>query len=402
MDKLSDKEISKKMANTTNNLSTCSTSFKKINKKGKKKKEGATQSKGQMNNMTKKKKKKKGKVDIYEDYKFTGKKEICKYYFKRGRCVHNGNCTYSHDVEPIYKVSKLCKFLVQGKCNNPNCIFSHDYNLFFCRNNLIFNSCKNPLCKFKHIKIEESSENTAEYNLQVNKALSNDDKIRFLYNNKPYLTELLIHKYYAENICEHTKIDNIAKNDSFPWYINGVIDLINLDIKYNNADYFFKIVDTHIRRLNTKITHAYNRNACVSEVTPVLNEESANSNYMNEQNATRAMEICNKGSVGDIQKLGNNNNMEDTGGRRYAGRGGEIGSEMIKQMSSDQGNKEGDEKSGENGGEKGINGDEKSGENGDKKGINGDEENFSGLKFYSSEEEEDYSKYLNKYFEIDT
>ncbi|SBS86422.1 zinc finger protein, putative [Plasmodium ovale] len=394
MDKLSDKEISQKIANMTNNLSTCSTSFKSIDKKGKKKKEGATQSKGQVNNITKKKKKK-GKVDIYEDYKFTGKKEICKYYFKRGRCVHNGNCTYSHDVVPIYKVSKLCKFLVQGKCNNPNCIFSHDYNLFFCRNNLIFNSCKNPFCKFKHIKIEESSENTTEYNLQVNKALSNDDKIRFLYNNKPYLTELLIHKYYPENICEHTKIDNIAKNDSFPWYINGVIDLVNLDIKYNNADYFFKIVDTHIKRLNRKIMHLCDRNACVSEVTPVLNEESANSNYMNEQNATRAMETCNKPSVGDFQKLGNNNNIEGTGERRYAGRGGEIVSEMSKQMSTDQGDKEDDEKRTEKSGEK-------SGENGGEKGINGDEENFSGFKFYSSEEEEDYSKYLNKYFEIDT
>ncbi|KJP86365.1 hypothetical protein AK88_03998 [Plasmodium fragile] len=319
-------------------------SVKKDKKKKKKKRKGvATQEKKQNTGAINKKGKK--KTGLLDDYKIQPKKEICKFFFKKGKCIHNENCTYSHDVTPIYKISKLCKFLVKGTCQKENCIFSHDYKLFFCRNNVIYNSCYNPQCKFKHIKIDSSINNADQYNIEVDNLLSKDDKIRFLYNNKYYLMELLINKYHKFDNFKEQHIDDLTKKESYPWFINGIIDLIKLDYKFSKIDGFLGLVDKYKNKV------------------PTANGSASSSNE-NAQNHDHKGVPGESSIIDDYTKVA----------REYV---------------------EGSNEDGENG--------THSNSNKNDNNVNGNsgEENFSDYKFYASDEEEDYTKYLNKYFEID-
>ncbi|GAB67942.1 zinc finger protein [Plasmodium cynomolgi strain B] len=347
MERIEDQAVLEKIANITGAVIKNASSVKKDKKgKRKKRKSAPTQEKKQNSGANNKKAKK--VTGMFDDYKIQ-KREICKFFFKKGKCMHNEKCTYSHDVTPIYKISKLCKFLVKGTCKKENCIFSHDYKLFFCRNNVIYNSCCNPQCKFKHIKIDSSINNADQYNIEVDNILSKDDKIRFLYNNKNYLMELLINKYHKFDKFEEKNINNLTKKETYPWFINGIIDLIKLDYKFSKADAFLKLVDNYKDKfLNTK------------GLVPSSIENSQHQD--------------NKGLYGDSSISADYTKMAE---------------EYVDGSNAD--------------GEKGthLNSNNPSATNDNNVDGNSGEGNFSDYKFYSSDEEEDYTKYLNKYFEID-
>ncbi|CAI7722241.1 zinc finger CCCH domain-containing protein, putative [Plasmodium vivax] len=349
MERIEDQAVLEKIANLTGDVIKNATPVKKKDKKRKKKKRKSAPTQEKQQNNGANNKKAKQMTDLLDDYKVQQKREICKYFFKRGKCIHNEKCTYSHDVTPIYKISKLCKFLVKGTCEKENCIFSHDYKLFFCRNNVIYNSCYNPLCKFKHIKIDSSVNNSDQHNIEVDNILSKDDKIRFLYNNKNYLMELLINKYHKFDNFEEKNIDDLTKKETYPWFINGIIDLIKLDYKFSRADAFLKLVDKY-----------KNNTLQAKEAVP---------------------------SSSEYTKLNDNK-----------------GTSEDSSISADYTKMAGEYVEGSNpDGEKGahLNSNNPSTANDYNVDGNGGEENFSDYKFYSSEEEEDYTKYLNKYFEID-
>ncbi|KMZ78712.1 hypothetical protein PVIIG_00107 [Plasmodium vivax India VII] len=349
MERIEDQAVLEKIANLTGDVIKNATPVKKKDKKRKKKKRKSAPTQEKQQNNGANNKKAKQMTDLLDDYKVQQKREICKYFFKRGKCIHNEKCTYSHDVTPIYKISKLCKFLVKGTCEKENCIFSHDYKLFFCRNNVIYNSCYNPLCKFKHIKIDSSVNNSDQHNIEVDNILSKDDKIRFLYNNKNYLMELLINKYHKFDNFEEKNIDDLTKKETYPWFINGIIDLIKLDYKFSRADAFLKLVDKY-----------KNNTLQAKEAVPSSSEYTK----LND----------NKGTSEDSSISADYTKMA----REYV---------------------EGSNPDGEKGAH--LNSNNPSTANDYNVDGNGGEENFSDYKFYSSEEEEDYTKYLNKYFEID-
>ncbi|CAG9473652.1 zinc finger protein, putative [Plasmodium vivax] len=349
MERIEDQAVLEKIANLTGDVIKNATPVKKKDKKRKKKKRKSAPTQEKQQNNGANNKKAKQMTDLLDDYKVQQKREICKYFFKRGKCIHNEKCTYSHDVTPIYKISKLCKFLVKGTCEKENCIFSHDYKLFFCRNNVIYNSCYNPLCKFKHIKIDSSVNNADQHNIEVDNILSKDDKIRFLYNNKNYLMELLINKYHKFDNFEEKNIDDLTKKETYPWFINGIIDLIKLDYKFSRADAFLKLVDKY-----------KNNTLQAKEAVPSSSEYTK----LND----------NKGTSEDSSISADYTKMA----REYV---------------------EGSNPDGEKGAH--LNSNNPSTANDNNVDGNGGEENFSDYKFYSSEEEEDYTKYLNKYFEID-
>lgn len=349
MERIEDQAVLEKIANLTGDVIKNATPVKKKDKKRKKKKRKSAPTQEKQQNNGANNKKAKQMTDLLDDYKVQQKREICKYFFKRGKCIHNEKCTYSHDVTPIYKISKLCKFLVKGTCEKENCIFSHDYKLFFCRNNVIYNSCYNPLCKFKHIKIDSSVNNADQHNIEVDNILSKDDKIRFLYNNKNYLMELLINKYHKFDNFEEKNIDDLTKKETYPWFINGIIDLIKLDYKFSRADAFLKLVDKY-----------KNNTLQAKEAVPSSSEYTK----LND----------NKGTSEDSSISADYTKMA----REYV---------------------EGSNPDGEKGAH--LNSNNPSTANDNNVDGNGGEEIFSDYKFYSSEEEEDYTKYLNKYFEID-
>ncbi|KEG04712.1 zinc finger protein, putative [Plasmodium vinckei vinckei] len=351
MDKINDDEILNKISNMTNNLSNVSssaTSNIKKQKKVKKQKTGKNMKNSNKtnNNNGKKNINKAAVIGSYEEHK---KKDICKFFFKKGKCIHNEKCNYSHDVTPIYKISKLCKFLIKGNCHKDNCMFSHDYNFFFCRNNLINNSCTNPSCKFKHAKIDASITNTDKYNSEVDNLLSSDDKIRFLYNNKNYLTELLINKYLPPDKSGDVNIEKIHRKDIYPWFINGIIDLIQVDFKHGNTKYFYDI-------LNNYKNKDHNLNAFLTEnnANDIINNMGENSISQKENDHS------------DIKK--NENTNEDTNDAHA------VDSKTIENKKESVENNEQNEEE--------------------------DNDNFNDDKFYLSEEE-DYTQYLNKYFDMD-
>ncbi|ANQ09969.1 Zinc finger protein [Plasmodium coatneyi] len=348
MEKIEDQAVLEKIANITGDVIKNAPPVKNDKKKKKKKRKNApTQEQKQTNGANNKKAKK--RTDLFSDFKIQQKKEICKFFFRKGKCIHGEKCTYSHDVTPIYKISKLCKFLVKGTCQKENCIFSHDYKLFFCRNNVIYNSCLNPLCKFKHIKIDSSINNADQYNIEVDNILSKDDKIRFLYNNKYYLMELLINKYHKFDNFEQKDIDDLAKKENYPWFINGIIDLIKLDYKLSKAEAFLKLVYNYKQKV-------LNGKASVP---------SSTENVKHNDNK----DICKDSSISaDYTK---------------------VAEEYVEGSNAD--------------GEKGTHENSNNTPTANDNNVNGNtgEENFSDYKFYSSDEEEDYSKYLNKYFDMD-
>ncbi|SPJ13004.1 zinc finger protein, putative [Plasmodium sp. DRC-Itaito] len=335
MEKINDKAILEKISDITGNTTkNALLSFKKKKKKKKKKLISLDKTKNIKNKKINK------TENTFDNFKYEPKKETCKFFFKKGKCIHNDKCTYSHDVIPIYKISKLCKFLVKGTCHKQNCIFSHDYQLFYCRNNVIYNSCHNPACKFKHVKIDNSINNADEYNKEVDNVLTKDDKIRFLYNNKNYIMELLIHKYHTfDNTNHKINIDNLIKKNNYPWFINGIIDIIKLDFKYNKADSFFKLINIAKNNQNNNLK-SYMDN---SGNQNVQNNDLTNNTNINNQDIKSSQP-----SIKDEQFKNNNDNQ-----------------------------------------------------NVDNKLDNNVEENFDDYNFYSSEEE-DYTQYLNKYFDIDT
>ncbi|SOV19694.1 zinc finger protein, putative [Plasmodium gaboni] len=338
MEKINDKKILEKISDITGNTTkNALVGFKKKKKKKKKKNVDISP------DITKKIKNKKiNKTEnTFDNFKYEPKKETCKFFFKKGKCIHNDKCTYSHDVIPIYKISKLCKFLVKGTCHKQNCIFSHDYELFYCRNNVIYNSCHNPACKFKHVKIDNSINNADEYNKEVDNVLTKDDKIRFLYNNKNYLMELLIHKYHTFDNTDHKiNIDNLIKKNNYPWFINGIIDIIKLDFKYNKADSFFKLINIAKNNQNNNLK---------SYMDNPNNQNVHNNNDLTNNASTNNQDIKSSQQTIKDEDLKNNNDTQ----------------------------------------------------NGDNKLDNNVEENFDDYNFYSSEEE-DYTQYLNKYFDMDT
>lgn len=258
--------------------------------------------------------------EMVKQWELPKQREICKFFFLKGKCLHEDNCLFSHDVTPIYKISKLCKFLIHGNCKNENCIFSHDYNLFYCRNNIIFHHCNNPSCKFKHVPFEDCS-TELEKNAKIDQYLSKDDKIRFLYNNKYYLISLYINKYYKseesspESKEEEINIESLEKKSEYPWYIKEVIDLLKIDIKNNKAYKFQEILYSSKNKIKNLI------------------------NYMDED---------------QVKML-------------------QATEDIYKKNEKDQ-DKEEEHKIKDN--------------------------NFNDVKFYSSDEDEDYTKYLNKYFEV--
>ncbi|CDU19943.1 hypothetical protein YYC_00662 [Plasmodium yoelii 17X] len=348
MDKINDDEIMNKISNMTNNLSNVPSSATSNIKQQKKVKKQKTGKNKKNPNKTNNHNDNKPVIASYEEHK---KKDICKYFFKKGKCLHNENCNYSHDVTPIYKISKLCKFLIKGNCHKENCMFSHDYNFFFCRNNLINNSCTNPSCKFKHAKIDTSITNADKYNIEVDNLLSSDDKIRFLYNNKNYLTELLINKYLSHDKLKEIHIEKINKKDIYPWFINGIIDLIKVDFKHGNTKYFYDLLNNYKNKENN--------------LNIFLSENNANDlvNNMGENSVSQK-----ENDNSDIKK--NKNTNDDTNDVHA------VDSQTMENKKEVQNNEQGDEQNEE------------------------DNDNFNDDKFYLSEEE-DYTQYLNKYFDMD-
>ncbi|CDR94952.1 hypothetical protein, conserved [Babesia bigemina] len=124
------------------------------------------------------------------------KRPLCKFYYRTGSCVHGTSCSFSHDCVPLTsKDLKLCRYYIQGptKCkySASACKYSHDPSLFLCRNSVLHGSCSNEShCNFKHLDAETIS------------ALDDAEKLKFCYNNKRFLKDLLIRHIEGANASD--------------------------------------------------------------------------------------------------------------------------------------------------------------------------------------------------------
>lgn len=152
--------------------------------------------------------------------------------------------------------------------------------------------------------------------------------------------ELLIHKYHTFDNTDHKiNIDNLIKKNNYPWFINGIIDIIKLDFKYNKADSFFKLINIAKNNQNNNLKSYMDNSA---------NQNDQNNDLTNNTNVNNQDIKSSQPSIKDGEFKNNNDNQ-----------------------------------------------------NGDNKLENNVEQNFDDYNFYSSEEE-DYTQYLNKYFDMDT
>ncbi|GFE54465.1 zinc finger protein, putative [Babesia ovis] len=115
-----------------------------------------------------------------------GRRPLCKYYYRTGSCVHGSSCNFSHDCIPITsKELKLCRYYLQDpsrcKYTADDCKYSHDPGLFLCRNAVINGVCNNmAYCDFKHLDAASIA------------SLDDAERLKFCYNNKRFLTDLLL------------------------------------------------------------------------------------------------------------------------------------------------------------------------------------------------------------------
>lgn len=158
---------------------------------------------------------------------FSGKRTpaLCKYYYRTGSCVHGSSCDFSHDCIPLNtKELKLCRFYLQegSSCrySASECKYSHDPGLFLCRPNVVFGKCgKGAHCMFKHADDDAIS------------SMDDAEKLRFCYNNKRFLIDLLASKVRetSDSIASGPLPDEIlmpkllSLEDSYvarlPWYL---------------------------------------------------------------------------------------------------------------------------------------------------------------------------------------
>ncbi|VWU50814.1 zinc finger protein, putative [Hepatocystis sp. ex Piliocolobus tephrosceles] len=314
---------------------------------------------------------------------------ICTYYFYKGKCMHNEKCLFSHDVEPLYKISNLCKYFVKGACSKENCVFSHDPTIFFCRNNVLSNSCHKPACKFKHVKINSTITSVEDYNMEVDNILTKDDKIRFIYNNKHYLTEYLFNNYFPYDKLNEVDENTFTRKDEYPWFINELIDLIRMDFKMDKTNSFFNVLNRfkQMRLLIPVRPNGINVNYSITlqnnSASGIYKNKNFNNNntFYNNNNGYRSSGISNSNSnnyknVYNSQiHFNNNKSNEKTNGKNV-----QYTKIYTNFVHKDNNNANYNNKEGNN--------------------IK-NEDNFYDLTNFIDDEEDDYSKYLNNYFEID-
>lgn len=67
------------------------------------------------------------------DHSSNKKKQVCQFYVN-GACHKGNECTFSHDVQQIKRITELCKYVLTGSCNKgEECLYSHDFKSFPCK-----------------------------------------------------------------------------------------------------------------------------------------------------------------------------------------------------------------------------------------------------------------------------
>ncbi|AFZ81456.1 hypothetical protein BEWA_008670 [Theileria equi strain WA] len=163
--------------------------------------------------------------------------KICRYYYRNGSCVHGESCSFSHTCIPLKsKDLKLCQFYIkmpsECKYTAAECKYSHEPRLFLCRSNVLHGICPNEgKCQFNHIP---------EDNIKV---LDDTEKLKFCYNNKSFLANLLV-KYLKDHSLLNTEISNykteldlickaydkIKDHGSIPWYLEYIFMILEKDL----------------------------------------------------------------------------------------------------------------------------------------------------------------------------
>ncbi|ORM41500.1 uncharacterized protein BXIN_2590 [Babesia sp. Xinjiang] len=137
------------------------------------------------------------------------RRPICKYYYRTGNCVHGSDCNFSHDCIPLTsKELKLCRYYLRGPSHcmysASECKYSHDPGLFLCRNNVICGECSNEShCIFKHLDAASMA------------TLDDAERLKFCYNNKRFLTELLLRYVNGQPTVTPSEV-NIGSSREFP------------------------------------------------------------------------------------------------------------------------------------------------------------------------------------------
>lgn len=163
--------------------------------------------------------------------------KICRYYYRSGSCVHGDSCSFSHTCIPLNsKDLKLCRFYLKTpsecKYTAAECRYSHEPRLFLCRSNVIHGICPNEdKCQFNHI---------SEDRIEV---LDDTEKLKFCYNNKNFLVNLLIKHLRDQSLLSgeilnyKTELDTICKaydklqdHGSIPWYLEYIFMILEKDL----------------------------------------------------------------------------------------------------------------------------------------------------------------------------
>ncbi|KAK2198397.1 bifunctional Zinc finger [Babesia duncani] len=171
------------------------------------------------------------------------KKLICKYFYRTGSCIHGQDCNFSHECIPLNsKNIKLCQFFIKSpsecKYSAEECRYSHEPKLFLCRLNVINGSCENRSCPFNHLPMNEIEK------------CDETEKLKFCYNNKHFLTNLLINKLNQTRDPDDQiptgangkhQLDQIVaavqktSRDSLPWYLNFMTVILERDFEMANC-----------------------------------------------------------------------------------------------------------------------------------------------------------------------
>ncbi|GIX65232.1 zinc finger protein, putative [Babesia caballi] len=177
-----------------------------------------------------------------------GRRRLCKYYYRTGACVHGDDCSFSHDCIPLTsKDLKLCRYYLQGpsKCHYSatECKYSHNPSLFLCRHSVVFGGCSSiSRCDFKHMDADAIA------------SLDDAEKLKFCYNNKRFLTGLLLRHVERSQVDATSELPNEPFHtiegegmlpkllalqqhqlDTLPWYLQFVHTLLIRDHEINET-----------------------------------------------------------------------------------------------------------------------------------------------------------------------
>lgn len=162
---------------------------------------------------------------------------ICKFYVN-GKC-NNNNCTYEH-------MNNICRNYFFGKCTRNNCKFSHEYKL---NNNNSNNNNNNNKDNVRDTKIAKNSQNSKRgkiKNTETFEPSHNEPSIRLRLNEPIYNgneVSIVDNIFYEKDIYNNL-LKEITNDVYKPWHGDSHLiadDNSNIDWK-SNSELFQNII----------------------------------------------------------------------------------------------------------------------------------------------------------------